>query len=238
MAISQSSEKKTIDQIRFTNVSKYIEILDPEKIGLLYSAILSNEFDYKLSSCNRIIINLSEFEKEQIILKGVDATDSITFFHAEASLSEFFFREDPWCYLTNFTARILAKIAHCEDADLKPIEIVQLRLLETKEDTPILLKSKSKIVKNYLIEPFLKIKGSFSLNTLLFVKMTNTKTKKSETKLIIESDFHTVCAVADSFSIKDDYLQLKSKTGFLTDLYIRRGFRIPINIPLVDFNLE
>ena len=239
MSRSKSNVKKTLDSIRFSNIGTYKELLDPEKIGLLFAAILYHEFTYKLSSYQRAIINLTEFENEQIILKGSYASESHQIFHVEASLLESCFREDPWCYTVNFTARILAEIAQSERADLGPIETAKHRILSTKEDTPIYLRSKNKTEKGYLIEPWLKLKGSYTWNTLLYVTLTNTEKKNGQTKLVIESDYLTVCALADKFSINDGYLILKpTKTGFLTDQYTRSGFKLPIRVPLVDFDID
>lgn len=67
------------------------------------------------------------------------------------------------------------------------------------------------------------------------MKLTDLRTGISASRLVVQASLWEVHDLATRFMIKQGSLVLGFKRGHWCDWYGRRGFRVPVSIPLSDF---
>lgn len=153
---------------------------------------------------------------------------------SQASLTEL--RKSHWLIAEdNYIFSFVREKCGAEDIDLK---IARNELLRGEVKTLILLKSKVRVLKNLLIEPFIKASG-YSLSAMqVFVKLTSLLTNQSCMKMIIETDPTEALSLIDSFVIEKGELVAMPRTtkygSSFAKKYRSRGFRVPVTVPIIE----
>ncbi|MCW5823656.1 MAG: hypothetical protein KIT34_12695 [Cyanobacteria bacterium TGS_CYA1] len=91
-------------------------------------------------------------------------------------------------------------------------ERVRNELFAGKVETMIPLKSKTRKVRNYLIEPFLKVAGYDDSVVQIFVRLTNLQSQEVGTRMIIEAWPFQAISLISSFTIKGKLVEAKPST--------------------------
>jgi hypothetical protein len=237
--------KKTIREIRIhvSGRSTYEHDGWIYQTGIRFALLLAKKHNFQLSPCDYILIDSADISVDTIELTGVIPELSKVMFHVKAGFSEELFDEkDGHVYLVNLIARVLTGIAILEGSDTEPIEKVRQELLVSGADTEIYWPEKVTKSGQYLIEPFIKIKGYGATSTLLYVRLTERHTGRTATRLVLQTNLYEVFGLTGKFSVTNGELIIKSdpkpKTNIWILSYSGRGYTLPIRVELSDFDLR
>jgi hypothetical protein len=207
-----------------------------EQIGMRYALLLAEQFDYRLCSCDYFLLMRSAPDPEEFKLIGMMPVVSTVMFRVDVRFDMEKLASDYYTYTVNLIARVLKEIACTEGADPEPIDLARNIMLTDRDDVLIPWKSRLTKTTKYLIEPSIKMKGMGSYSALLFVRLTELATGKCATRLVLQAPLFEVRDLARKFSIKNRQLVLGHKQGHISEMYRRRGFIVPVTVPLAEFD--
>jgi len=145
-------------------------------------------------------------------------------------------KTDHWLFVDGDQLKFIQEKCGIEDAVL---DSVRTEFLAGNVQTLILLKAKVRKIRNYLIEPLLKVGGYDDSAVQIFVRLSNLSTQEGGIRMIIETFPYQAISLIESFTIKDKMVVAKprtSKYGYsIAEHYREQGFRVAVSVPIDEF---
>lgn len=139
------------------------------------------------------------------------------------------------CLLAACHTALIALCRH-DGADEKIVDLVFKRILEEGQSARIYLKGAAKSIRRYFIAPFIRIMEPVKeSDTSLYLQVEDTKTGKSGVLHVAQERFEVATWFCESVKMERQNIVCKPYLATWVEAYGRRGFKMPITVPIADF---
>lgn len=209
-----------------------------KEASLLLSAILRFEHDFKIG-ISHVVVERFDKAKDEIEVNYDWDLENVKVGVVRIGLCQMPLDSNPLKSLLEVGHSALLAVLSANGinkSDLESLGASVSRLIHNGRCAPITLKFCEVASDKYKVSPFVKLVGTSYINqTELYLLLQELSSGKTWTLLIAQDQLALITDLCIGIKITKNCIVLRSKRTFLVDDYSRRGFRLPVTIPIEHF---
>lgn len=212
-----------------------------KKTSVFLSALLKLEFGFKVGIHYIVVEKGTGIEDTVESIEYSRNLESQRYAIVRHGFSPVKYESSPQEYLLTIAHRSILHVlndASVENSDLEAFDLAVARFRAQGNLTPIFVKAGVKRNRRYEVIPFILLPGGNYVNQAeLYLTLSELSSDRRASLFLAQDNIGLIADLCVGTMIQKNQVVLKFKRTSLTDYYGRRGFRLPITVPIEDFGL-